>query len=87
MRNRSKTTMPGFSATASLSNRQVAYRAAFTEQGGSNGLVVPQSCNVLEWVGCASAVAGCAALCIGSFSIGCIACVAAAAPGCVKCFT
>ena len=87
MRNGNTTTMPGFSATASLSNRQVAYQAVFTKQGGSNGLVVPQSCNVLEWVGCASAIVGCGALCIGSFGTACIACVAAAAPGCVKCFT
>ena len=79
--------MPGFNATASLASQQLPYQSAFCEQGGNNGLVVPQSCNVLEWVGCASAVAGCVTLCSGSFGAACIACVAAAAPGCVKCFT
>lgn len=45
--------------------------------------VQPQGCNVFEWAGCAAAVAGCAALSGPAL----IACVAAAAPGCVKCVT
>jgi hypothetical protein len=48
----------------------------------SNG-ISPQGCNVFEWAGCAAAVAGCAALSGPAL----IACVAAAAPGCVKCVT
>jgi hypothetical protein len=43
--------------------------------------ISPQGCNVFEWAGCAAAIAGCAALSGPAL----IACVAAAAPGCVKC--
>jgi hypothetical protein len=43
----------------------------------------PQKCNVWEWVGCGAAVAGC----FGLTGPALIACVAAVAPGCVKCVT
>lgn len=49
----------------------------------ATGGIRPQGCNVFEWAGCAAAVAGCAALSGPAL----IACVAAAAPGCVKCVT
>lgn len=41
----------------------------------------PQGCSVFEAIACAGALAGCAAL----SGPAAIACVAAAAPGCVKC--
>lgn len=41
-----------------------------------------QSCNPLEWAGCAAAVASCVAT-----GPGIAACVAAIAPACVKCVT
>jgi hypothetical protein len=50
---------------------------------GTPDRLTPQGCNVFEWAGCAAAVAGCAALSGPAL----IACVAAAAPGCVKCVT
>ena len=50
---------------------------------GTPGRLTPQGCNPFEWAGCAGAIAGCAALSGPSF----IACVAAAAPGCLKCVT
>ncbi len=52
----------------------------FNSRGATAG-VSPQGCNVFEWAGCAAAIAGCAALSGPAL----IACVAAAAPGCVKC--
>lgn len=47
----------------------------------AGGALTPQGCNALEWLGCAGAIAACAALSGPAL----IACVAAAAPGCVKC--
>jgi hypothetical protein len=42
-----------------------------------------QGCNAFEWIRCGAIVAGCAGLSGPAL----IACVAAAAPGCVKCVT
>ena len=49
----------------------------------SVGGISLQGCNALEWVGCAAAVAGCTMLTGPAL----VACVASAAPGCVKCVT
>lgn len=43
--------------------------------------LLPQGCSALEWIGCAAAIAGCATLSGPAL----VACVAAAAPNCVKC--
>ncbi len=45
------------------------------------GQIQMQGCNAFEWIGCAAAVAGCAGL-SGPALVGC---VAAVAPGCIKC--
>jgi hypothetical protein len=42
-----------------------------------------QGCNAFEWIKCGAVVAGCGSLSGPAL----IACVAAAAPGCIKCVT
>lgn len=44
------------------------------------GAVEPQGCNAFEWAQCAAVIAACAAS-----GAGVAACVAAAAPSCLKC--
>lgn len=63
-----------------LSPVRTSARARVGRPTSYEGLSV-QGCNVFEWAGCAAAIAGCAALSGPAL----VACVAAAAPGCVKC--
>jgi hypothetical protein len=58
----------------SASDRGVPFRA-------SDG-IRPQSCKPWEWVGCAAAIAACTAATGG---VGLVACLATAAPQCIKC--
>ena len=45
------------------------------------GGVEPQGCKPLEWIRCAAAIAACG----GTTGPGLVACLAVAAPGCIKC--
>jgi hypothetical protein len=69
--------MPMYMAAAR--SRSLATPSVSADREG----VQPQGCNVLEWIGCAAAVAACG----GISGPGVVACLAAAAPGCIKCVT
>jgi hypothetical protein len=48
--------------------------------------VEPQGCSTLKKIGCAAAVAACAAVCVGSAGTACVECFAALGMGgCIDC--
>lgn len=68
--------LPYFMPSRSLAEARLVHRS-------EDRRLTLQGCNVFEWAACAAVVAGCSALSGPAL----IACVAAAAPGCVKCVT
>jgi hypothetical protein len=72
-------TSPQLSVNAS---RQPVSAPGASKQAG----VEPQGCNTLKKIGCAAAVAACAAVCVGSAGTACVECFAALGMGgCIDC--
>ncbi len=64
----------------------------FTRRGAGAGRdalsagIEPQDCGVLKAIGCATALAACAAVCVGTGLTGCAPCLAGLGTGsCIEC--
>jgi hypothetical protein len=86
MRNKNETALPGFTAEASLYNRRIGYQQAFNNGGAKINLIVPQDCSFFKKIGCATALAACATVCVTGAVPACAACLGGlGAGGCIDC--